>query len=232
MAEFCYNNTEQATISCSLFFAMYGYNPKIEVDIVDNGSGEGPPAVKDQAAQILIERNELDKRWQNAVQYQQTAYNKKHLPKQFQMDDLVMLAARNLQQQRPSRKLSDWYLGPFRIINILGTQAYKLKLPENWKIHPVFHVSLLEPYMWKEGENPLNDNPPELINDVEEWSVEAILDEKGAKGKWYYLVKWEGYSDDFNSWEPSEHLKNAPDLVQSFKERKHGSTAAKQRRNK
>ena len=99
------------------------------------------------------------------------------------MDDLVMLAARNLRQRRPSRKLSDRYLGPFRIINILGTQAYKLELPENWKIHPVFHISLLEPYVRKEGENPLNDNPPELINDVEEWSVEAILNEKGAKGK-------------------------------------------------
>ena len=148
------------------------------------------------------------------------------------MDDLVMLAARNLQQWRPSRKLSDWYLGLFRIINILGTQAYKLKLPENWKIHPVFHVSLLKPYVRKEGENPLNDNPLELINNVEEWSVETILNKKGAKGKWYYLVKWEGYSDNFNSWEPSEHLKNASDLVQSFKEHKHGSMTAKQRRNK
>ena len=142
-----------------------------------------------------------------------------------------MLAARNLRQRRLSRKLSDQYLGLFRIINILGTQAYKLELPENWKIHSVFHVSLLKPYVRKEGENPLNDNPPELINNVEEWSVEAILDEKGAKGKRYYLVKWEGYSDNFNSWEPSEHLKNAPDLVQSFKERKHGSMAAKQQRN-
>ena len=148
------------------------------------------------------------------------------------MDDLVMLAARNLQQWRLSRKLSDWYLEPFRIINILGTQAYKLELPENWKIHPVFHVSLLKPYMWKEGENPLNDNPLKLINNVKEWSVKAILNKKRAKEKWYYLIKWEGYSDNFNSWEPSEHLKNAPDLVQSFKERKHGSMTAKQRRNK
>ena len=47
MAEFCYNNAEQATIGCSPFFAMYGYNPKIEIDIADNGSGEKPPAAKD-----------------------------------------------------------------------------------------------------------------------------------------------------------------------------------------
>ena len=67
--------------------------------------------------------------------------------------------------------------------------------------------------MWKEGENPLNDNPLKLINDVEEWSVKAILDKKGAKEKQYYLVKWEGYLDNFNSWESSEHLKNASDLV-------------------
>ena len=147
------------------------------------------------------------------------------------MDDLVMLAARNLRQWRLSRKLSDWYLGSFRIINILGTQAYKLKLSENWKIHSVFHVSLLKPYVWKKGENPLNDNSSELINDMKEWSVKAILNKKKAKGKWYYLIKWEGYSDDFNSWKPSEHLKNASDLVQSFKKRKHEPTTAKQQRN-
>ena len=70
MAEFCYNNTEQVTISCSLFFVMYGYNPKIKVDIMNNGLGERPPAVKNQATQILIKQNELNKRWQNTVQYQ------------------------------------------------------------------------------------------------------------------------------------------------------------------
>ena len=35
-------------------------------------------------------------------------------------------------------------MGPFKIIDVIGQQAYKLSLPEEWKIHPVFHVSLLK----------------------------------------------------------------------------------------
>ena len=45
-----------------------------------------------------------------------------------------------------SRKL-DWkQLGPFTIIECIGTQAYRLELPKSMKIHPVFHVVLLERY--------------------------------------------------------------------------------------
>ena len=46
MTEFCYNNAEQITINCSLFFTMYKYNSKIKVDIVNNDLEERSSAVK------------------------------------------------------------------------------------------------------------------------------------------------------------------------------------------
>ena len=44
-------------------------------------------------------------------------------------------------------KLEAKFFGPFRVLHPVEKQAYKLELPRNWKIHDVFHVSLLEQYI-------------------------------------------------------------------------------------
>ena len=46
-----------------------------------------------------------------------------------------------------SRKLSPRFCGPFEILKRIGQVAYELKLPEDWKIHNVFHVGLLRKYV-------------------------------------------------------------------------------------
>lgn len=47
---------------------------------------------------------------------------------------------------RPFKKFADRYLGPFEVLQAIGSkkQAYKLKLPSHYRIHDLFHVSLLE----------------------------------------------------------------------------------------
>ena len=63
----------------------------------------------------------------------------------FQVGDKVWLDARHIKIKRPSRKL-DWKkLGRFTIKRVVSKYAYELNLPASMKIHPVFHVSLLEP---------------------------------------------------------------------------------------
>ena len=60
--------------------------------------------------------------------------------------ELVMLNAKNIRTKRPSKKLSPKLYGPFKVLETKGNRAYKLEISPRWKIHPVFHVSLLEPY--------------------------------------------------------------------------------------
>jgi hypothetical protein len=86
------------------------------------------------------------------------------------------------------------------------------------KIHPVFHVSLLEPKT-KDTLQQLStpDPPPPVeINDNLEFEVENILDSKVTNRQLRYLVKWMGYDHSENTWEKPENVENAKELVDQF----------------
>jgi len=67
-------------------------------------------------------------------------------PPTYQVGDLVRLNGRNIKTRCPSKKLYHKNHGPFQIEKIVSLLAVRLTLPRKWKIHNVFHVSLLEPY--------------------------------------------------------------------------------------
>jgi hypothetical protein len=122
---------------------------------------------------------------------------------------LVTLNARNVKTQRPSKKL-DWKrLGPFPVEAIVSSHAYRLTLPDSMKVHPVFHVSLLEPA----PSNPLpgqhNPPPPPVVVEGEpEYEVEDIVNSRlfGRNRRLQYLVKWTGYPEP--TWEPAENFED------------------------
>jgi hypothetical protein len=125
-----------------------------------------------------------------------------------------MLSSRNIRMRKASKKLADKYLGPFKVIAIRGKNAYELELPKSYgRIHPTFHVALLEPYRRREGVEL-----PEAVEveGEEEWEVERILDTRVTHKKRKYLVRWKGYTRDNDSWEPEENVQNATEAVEVF----------------
>ena len=90
-----------------------------------------------------------------------------------------MLRAKNIRNLRPAQKISDRQHGPFTIIETWGKQAYRLQLtPQYRQMHPVFHVSLLEPYRARPGEEEAKPGPV-IIDGEDEWEVESILTKRG-----------------------------------------------------
>jgi hypothetical protein len=54
----------------------------------------------------------------------------------------------------------------------------------------------------------------------EEYTVEAILDHQITSSSVIkYLIKWEGYESEMNTWEPEENLSNCPELLKRYKEK-------------
>ena len=94
----------------------------------------------------------------------------------FEVNDKVWLEARNLERNVLDPKFTPKREGPFTITKVLSPLSYELKLPTSWKIHPVFHASLLTPY----HENEIHRQnfpapPPDLIDNKEEYEIERIL---------------------------------------------------------
>ena len=109
---------------------------------------------------------------------------------------------------------------------VLSPVTYQLTLPEQWKIHPVFHVDLLTPYKETAFHGPNYTRPPlDLIDNEEEYEVEQILDSRtrGRNHCVQYLVKWVGYPDSDNQWLDADQL-TADEAIQEFKKRRPNAT--------
>src|SRR5690606_32163553 len=145
-------------------------------------------------------------------------YNKKAMPHpDFKVNDMVWLNRKFIKTQRPSSKLDHQRLGPFKILEKIGTRAYKLELPTTMaQIHPVFHVSLLEKDIPNDIEGRVTPPPlPILVNNEEEYEVEEILNSRIRNNQLQYLIHWKGYSIADRSWTPAEDI-NSRRLLAKF----------------
>jgi hypothetical protein len=157
---------------------------------------------REEVYNILVKANAGYEKW----------YNKKRIPREFQKDEWVMLSTRHLQQKRPSSKLADKYLGPFKILKVIGDKkmAYRLDLPTRFRIHNTFPITLLEPFRGTPEEASKLRERVDIEPEERHFVVEAILDHRGPTNNRHYLIKWEGYGPESNTWEPRKHLDDGP----------------------
>jgi hypothetical protein len=114
--------------------------------------------------------------------------------------DCVWLEGQNLNTTHPSAKLAPRHYSPFLVTAAVSWTSYHLKLLTTWRIHNVFHASLLTPYK----ETTLNGNKyqepvPDLIDGQPEWEVEQILGARKQHNQLQYLVRWKGFSKAHDS---------------------------------
>ena len=112
----------------------------------------------------------------------------------------VWLSTRDIRMRLPSCKLSPRFIGPFVIISQVNNVSFKLELPPHYRIHPVFHVSLLKPYhppitSLPSSSQPAVDVPPLplLLEEGPVYAIQEILDSRRRRGRLEYLIDWEGY---------------------------------------
>jgi hypothetical protein len=144
----------------------------------------------------------------------------------YKPGDLVMLSTKNMGHAGPGvKKLRPLYMGPFEVDYMVGKVAVMLCLPHEWKrIHNVFHVSLIKPFvsdLESLGRKAVTPPPPvQWLEGEPLYTVESLLDfqvaKKGRKKFYRFLIKWEGYEAEHNKWEPEENLRGCGDLVREY----------------
>ncbi len=154
-----------------------------------------------------------------ARQQAEASWEQRQHQQWFKEGDQVWLEGQNIHMSHPTAKLAPKRYGPFPITKVLGPVTYQLHLPEQWSIHPMFHVDLLTPYKEMEFhgrnfEQPLLD----LIDGKEEYKEHVVnLRHFGHRCQVQYLVHWKGYPKLDDQWIPWQDL-NAPELLVEFQQ--------------
>lgn len=208
-AEFTANNHASESTGVSPFFANYGYDPRWQYDPVQPADAPPPPAAR-AAAKIAQDLKEIHDHLRTELvraqdRYREAADRNRTPAPNLKEGDEVWLNAKNIVTRRPARKLDHRRLGPFRILKVISPWAYKLQLPASIRIHPVQHISLLDPVAQDPFPGQVIAPPPPVeVDGDEEYFVEQVLDARIRYRRLEYLVRWTGYEE--TSWERAENV--------------------------
>lgn len=149
-------------------------------------------------------------------------YDSKHREEEFEEGDWIFLKLQPYRQvsvyMRKNAKLSARFFGPFQIIKKLNPVAYKLELPKESRIHPVFHISLLKRKVG--GEKVVLPQLPEMDEDYRmSPKPQALLETRKRNKKTELLIHWHGLSPVEATWEDQESIRSRfPDFFLEGKE--------------
>src|SRR5258708_2770768 len=223
LAEFAYNNATNETTGASLFFANKGYPPSFAAE--PNEQVSSP-----EAQRFISDLDDLhtELKWSitRAQEHYQKYADKHRSPAPLlKIGNRVYVKVKYFCTTRPSKKLSEKNLGPYEIIAIPGSHSFTLCLPQHFhSIHPVFHISQLEPVESEPFPQHVQPLPPpiEIDGDIE-YEVSEVLDSRvdrhfrGNKSL-CYLVCWTRYegTEEETSWISTQDLKHTQDVIRIF----------------
>lgn len=218
MAEWWYNTNYHSSLRTTPYQALYEHPPPNEL-VINLGMDTSPIVQEWGREQERMIRLLKEKPLQAQNSMKQNA-NKRRINKEYQVGEYVYLKLQPYRQVgvavRRNLKLSARYYGPFEIIEKIGQVAYRLRLLEGSRIHPVFHVSLLNrspsvnsqvtpmvPLVRKEGQ--LLARPEKIL--------ERRVVNQGNRAVSLVLVKWENLDKGAATWEDYWFLKSQfPDV--------------------
>ncbi|GJX97078.1 putative nucleotidyltransferase, ribonuclease H [Tanacetum coccineum] len=197
-----YSTTFHSSLGRSPYEALYGYPPPLHIPYVpkDISDGEANEMMRNREVTIKLLKKSLCTA-QNRMRQQA---NKKRSERVFETGTWVYLKLQPYMQKslrvNKHSKLTPKYFGPFLVVEKVGEVAYRLDLPDEAQIHPVFHVSLL-----KQASGPPDTIIP-LPQDARfHFQPEAVLDKQMVKRNkrmaMKVLVHWKGQRAEDATWE-------------------------------
>ena len=216
LTQYVYNNVVYASTELFPFETVFNYQTNFQFDWNERKCLD-VLAVRDRIQLLWDERDRLIKRLRSAQQAQVRAHNNKTNLKHFKVENKMMLFTKNFKDARPKKKLFYKFTKLFEIENVVELQTYRLCLFDQWKIHLVFYVSLLESYYT--NANIVLSAEMILVSEDEEYKIKNILKNKKKWGKSYYFVHWKRFPLCEDNWILKHYLTNAQDMLKRYHKR-------------
>ena len=218
--EMVVNSLPNRSTGYSPFFLMYGYHLVLPIELLKGDESTNVETV----SKFLYRTQEVWRsaraQMEKAVVAQKKYYDKKHRDIQFAVGDTVLLSTQNLRLKGIPHKLQWKFCGPYKILEKIGAQAYRLKLPDTWRIHPVFHVSLLKQWRPSTVQQVPGEVELEDADQPQYFDVEKILqwrwNSKTRRRQREFLVLWQGYPMEDAEWIPASYFSNQDALQEDI----------------
>jgi hypothetical protein len=196
---------------------VYGFTPNFAIDYTTDPEIDFPAARVDAADALDF-----------AVMNMKFHYDRRHTAMFLAPGDWSLLRLHHGYNipAKVNPKLGQQYAGPFKVLEKVGRLAYRLQIPDHWKVHDVFSVAQLEPAP-PPGSDPYNrpipDEPGPIEESTDVYEVDRIIDKrvirKGRGVSTQYLVRWKGWGPEHDWWMRIQDLEGCAELVQEYEQR-------------
>ena len=218
------NNTSSTTTGKTPNEIAYRFSPRRTLDLYSTATRPDTYVAHTEATNAIS----------FALANHKEHYDKSHQPLVMKVGDWAMLKLHKGYSIPSSvsmtKKLTQQYVSPFQIVKKIGRLAYRLEVPSDWRIHPVFSVAQLEPapnpseYPFH---RPRSQQPPSVFveDDTDKhksfeidclFNKRMVRKDRGLTIK--YLMRWTGYGPEWDRWYNVKNLDNAADLVRAYEE--------------
>jgi hypothetical protein len=236
-AELCYNSSRHSTTGVSPLMAYSGVEPRVST-LEPCDDALVPVGASDMAFRRIGKLQRLHDFLRQQIDQAQASYKKYYDRKRRKPDinvgDLVFVRSKHIRSLRPTKKLEHRNYGPFKVIDKINENAYRLELPSTLRIHNVLPVSVLSKCSGgttSQSELPSReqDSPAQATGNTPEdetyrpVSIHGFAKAMvGKRREDCVLVKWEGFELDAATWEPTRVLSRDPNweaMVDEYRRR-------------
>jgi len=200
IVEFAYNNKVNTSTKVLPFRANSRRDPRMGFEMRKQGKSEGAKEFAERMKGIQEEAQAALKKAQGDMKKQ--ANKRRGEAEEYRVGNLVLLSMKDLKWQmegKRTEKLTERFIGPYKIKRVILTNAVELELPKTVKIHPVVNVSKIRRYREQVRGQKKQLALSVIIEGEEEYEVKKVMNKRKKYGRWEYLVRWKGYRAEEDS---------------------------------